>query len=201
MIGQFLLRILYRFVPSSYYSVAAQGLRGESRVLDVGSGRAPFYPVIGGNLEYYVAVDVDEKLLQMQGTQYNLELVVASGEYLPIRGRGWRGVIVFHDSLHHLPGPEKALVEAAETIAPGGRILVYDYDPSTLAGRLLVVLERLLGFPARFLEPSRAAKLLASRGLETIVEKSGTGYRLVAWRKHPGKEVGKRTGRRAPDGE
>ncbi len=185
MIGQVLLRILYRRVPVEYYGEPARGLRGYSRVLDLGGGNGALYRALGCR-EYYVVLDVDEQLASMAPSTVCTERVVGDSQRLPLRSEGWRGAIVFHDSLHHFEDPVGALREAARVLREGA-VMVYDYSARGVRGRLLYLFEKLLGFPARFLDPGEASKPLREAGLEVIVVDNGFSYRLVAVKK-PGRE-------------
>jgi demethylmenaquinone methyltransferase/2-methoxy-6-polyprenyl-1,4-benzoquinol methylase len=53
-------------------------------------------------------------------------------------------VVVFRDSLHHMADAPAALAEARRLLAPGGRVVVAEFDASRLASRMLAVFERLL---------------------------------------------------------
>jgi SAM-dependent methyltransferase len=182
-----LLRLVYRLAPPRLHRRVAQLLArgGYGRLLDVGGGAGHLLRALleTGWRGYIVVIDPDPGLLAMVPRVVYGDRVLAVGEALPIRGGG-ADAAVFHDSLHHIPGPEDALREAARA---AGCVIVDDIDPSTLPGRLVAALERLAGYPARFMRPERLARILRGLGLSPRVLRGGApgGYMVVACRQRP----------------
>jgi ArsR family transcriptional regulator len=66
--------------------------------------------------------------------------------YAPPFGRGSFDLIVIHQVLHYLEDPTRALREAAQLVAPGGRVLVVDFAPHGLEFLRESQAHRRLGF-------------------------------------------------------
>jgi len=78
---------------------------------------------------------------------------------------------VFHDSLHRMDDPEKAVQEAAEALRVNGKLYVFDFDRSGLTGRAILILERALGFPARLMTAEELERLMS--GLRVLSVRRG----------------------------
>ncbi|MET1102040.1 MAG: class I SAM-dependent methyltransferase [Pyrodictiaceae archaeon] len=172
-----LLKILYRFMPAKAYAGLARRPRGTRLVIDIGSGAGGLGEALAeqGGLAEYVVVDPDECLLDLAPRTAWSHLVQGVAEHLPLR-TGIAAVAVMHDALHHVEEPEKALREAARV---AHCIAISDVDPRSHVGRLVALLEKLLHYPAKFLEPARVSAMLGSEGLATIVEEGRHGSYVV----------------------
>jgi demethylmenaquinone methyltransferase/2-methoxy-6-polyprenyl-1,4-benzoquinol methylase len=86
------------------------------------------------------------------------------------------------DAFHHLPDQSAMLAEAARVIAPGGVVVIRDFDPSTLPGRAIETGEALVGMASRFVDADEAAAELSRVGLHSRVLDRGVTYTVVARR-------------------
>jgi SAM-dependent methyltransferase len=147
-----LLRLLYRVAPLSLYdTVTGEVVKLKPRLaVDVGGGSGLLGKALRrkGFLGEYVLVEPDACLAKRALRDAFSHIVVGVAESLPLR-RVSGSVTVFHDSLHHVAEPYLALREAMRV---SECILIGDFDASSLLGKLLTVFEKILGYPASFLE-------------------------------------------------
>jgi SAM-dependent methyltransferase len=61
----------------------------------------------------------------------NVSFREADGRALPFEDGGF-DVVVFDSTLSHVPGPERALAEAARVLRPGGWLAIFDGDYATI---------------------------------------------------------------------
>lgn len=94
---------------------------------------------------------------------------------LPFRSNSVDAVLIV-DALHHFPAVEPTLDAVHTVLRPGGVIVIREFDPTTVRGRLLSVGERLLGFDSRFIAPSILSESLAAAGFEPMTLDTGFGY-------------------------
>ncbi len=183
------LRIFYRIYPPLQHRRAARLATGLARggcILDVGGGAGHLARAAKAAEQppgLVVILDPDQGMLRMAPRLAWVERLQAVGEALPIRSGGC-AVAVFHDSLHHIPRPSQAIAEAARAATC---IVVDDFDPETLTGRIIAALERLAGYPAAFTPPRSLARELEKHGMETLLYRRGgvlpAAYILAACRR------------------
>ncbi|WP_372480634.1 methyltransferase domain-containing protein [Halomicrobium sp. HM KBTZ05] len=165
-----------RLLPSADAGALAAGLaeadRDVDRVVDVagGSGRGLRAVSAGDRL----VVDAARGMLR-QATRHGLATVQGDAATLPLADDSADAVTIV-DALHHLPDRNGAIREAGRVLAPGGVLVVADFDPSTIRGRGLVAAEHLVGFASRFDTPQQLHRRMADAGLEPVIVEDGFGY-------------------------
>ncbi|MEZ3114408.1 class I SAM-dependent methyltransferase [Halobaculum sp. MBLA0147] len=96
----------------------------------------------------------------------------------PIRP-GAVDAVVIADALHHVPDWPAALTALSETVAPGGVVVVREFDPTTLRGWALARLEHLAGMDSVFATPEDIREQLRAAGLRAYTLQPGFGYTVV----------------------
>lgn len=176
-----------RLMPAADRSVIEAGLRladGDvTRVVDLagGSGR------VARRLQadYDVAVfDLSRPMLR-QARRHGLAAVQADATRLPVPTDALDGVVVA-DAYHHLPDPAAVLDEVERVLRPGGVIVVQDFDPRTVRGWAIEIVERILGWPATFRTPGALTSDLEAAGFATQVVADGFEYTVVGVAPEPG---------------
>lgn len=145
------------------------------RVLDVGGGPGRAVETVDATTR--IVVDPARGMVARART-HGLAGVQADGARLPF-GEDTVDAILVSDALHHVRDQTGLLAEAARVLAPGGVLVVRDFDPGTLRGRLLVAAEHLFGFESVFHTPDALAAMLADASLEPSVTTRGFAYTVV----------------------
>jgi len=135
------------------------------RVLDLGgaTGRLAVHLARLGMRP--VVLDVSRPMLR-RARRRGLAAIAGSAPALPFRD-GSFDVVVVVDALHHVPDIPGSLREAARVLVPGGRLLLHEPDPETIAGRLAAILERLAGMGSLLLPAETLVDLISAAGLAT----------------------------------
>jgi demethylmenaquinone methyltransferase/2-methoxy-6-polyprenyl-1,4-benzoquinol methylase len=165
--------------PSDLAPGLASAERPVERVLDVGggTGRAARALTDTGLDRSPVVVDASAGMLA-EARERGLRVVRADAGTLPVPDASVDAVFVV-DALHHFPNGRAAVDEAARVLRPGGVLVVREFDPGTIRGRLLVAAEHAIGFQSTFFGADELADVLARSGLPSRVLESGFTYTVV----------------------
>ena len=182
-----MLSILYKFMPLSFYERSASILATKRPlvVCDIGGGVGNLAEAVarrGYVPRAYLLVDPEPRLVARAPRYPWLERIVGVAEALPLRSSAC-SIAVFFDSLHHVSDRDKAL---DESIRASYCILVDDVDPERPIGRLISIIEKLLGYPALFTARGILGGLLEKLGFEVRVWEESRllpSFRLLACRK------------------
>lgn len=155
---------LYDLVMPAADSVALRkGLfcadRDVERILEVGGGSGRVAQTVDATV-----LDPARGMLQRAQSR-GLETIQGSAGDLPHPDESVDAVVIV-DALHHFPDRQRALEEAARVLAPGGVLVVREFDRSTTRGRLLVVGERRFGFDSSFYDSEELQAAIDATGLD-----------------------------------
>lgn len=166
------------FMPAADRETVEAGFavaeRPIQRVLDVGGGTGRVARALDQSA---VVVDASVPMLQ-QARDEGLPVLRADAATLPARDESVDAVVVA-DALHHVADPDAAIQEAARVLRSGGVLVIRDFDPGTVRGRLLVATEHLVGFHSQFPRPERLAEHVQAAGLQARVVDSGFGFTVA----------------------
>jgi demethylmenaquinone methyltransferase/2-methoxy-6-polyprenyl-1,4-benzoquinol methylase len=110
-----------------------------------------------------VVVDSAPQMLARVTAQPFVSVRLAAAESLPFANHHFDAVLC-SDAFHHFRDQEAAVAEMRRTVRPGGGVAMLELDGRGM-GRILAVIERLLGEPATFRDPLQLKKYLAERGI------------------------------------
>ena len=169
-----------RVMPPANGEALAAGLdhatRPIDRLLDVGggSGRAAA-ALVGPEI---TVVDASLGMLARARDGRGLSGVAGDAGRLPFRD-GSVDAVTIVDAFHHLPDQEAAVREAARVLAPGGALVVREFDPEHPLGRVLVAAESAIGMASRFRTPAALAAAFDDAGLDPRIVDRGFGYTVA----------------------
>lgn len=161
----------------SLRAALARADREVNAVLDVagGTGRA----AAAVDAERRTVVDASLPMLRRARDRgVELECVRGDAGRLPVRD-GAVDAVVIADALHHFPDQRAAVAEATRVLAPGGVLVVREFDPDTLRGRVLALWERALRMDSTFTPSADLARHLEAAGLDATVVEGGFDYTVA----------------------
>ncbi|WP_248896287.1 class I SAM-dependent methyltransferase [Haloplanus halobius] len=170
--------------PEPIWAGLARADRPVTRVLDLAGGtgrgaRAVTESAAAAGLGSVDAVVVDaSRAMLRRAAARGVASVQGDAGRLPLRD-GAVDAVVLLDAFHHLPDPEAALEETARVLRPGGVLVIREFDPGTLRGRLLAASERAVGFESTFRRPETTATAVDSAGLDATVLDRGFAYTVL----------------------
>lgn len=169
-------RVYDLLMPSASRSKLLAGLgqaeRDVHRIVDVagGTGRG----VTAVDAPTSLVVDAAPGMLR-QARDSNLTAVLGDAAGLPLCGESVDAVLIV-DALHHVGDRDGVVREATRILRPGGVLVVADFDPTTLRGRVVETSERAFGFDSEFEPPEALTRRMERAGLDPVVAERGFGY-------------------------
>jgi ubiquinone/menaquinone biosynthesis C-methylase UbiE len=172
-----------RLMPPANGEALAAGLdhatRPIDRLLDVGGGSGRAAAALTG--PEIAVVDVSMGMLARARDGRGLPGVAGDAGRLPFRDASVDAITVV-DAFHHLPDQEAAIREAARALAPGGTLVIREFDPTHPLGRALVAAEHAIGMTSRFRTPRDLAAAFDDAGLDPRIVDRGFGYTVAGVR-------------------
>ena len=147
------------------------------RVLDLAGGTGRVADALDASGYETVVADLSEPMLG-EAHARGLQTVRGDASRLPFPDDSFDAVVVV-DAYHHLPAQADALAEAARVVAPDGVVVIRDFDPTTVVGRVIEVGESLFGMGSVFADADGAAAALSGAGLHSRVLDRGTTYTVA----------------------
>jgi demethylmenaquinone methyltransferase/2-methoxy-6-polyprenyl-1,4-benzoquinol methylase len=148
--------------------------RPVERVLDLGGGTGRVARALGGGA---LVADASRGMLT-EARDDGLATLQTDVRGLAVADESVDAVVIV-DALHHFPARSTAVAEAARALRPGGVLVVRDFDPATLRGRLLVAAEHLVGMGSRFDTADECAHRLAEAGLDARIVDTGFAFTVA----------------------
>ena len=146
--------------------------RDVERCVEVGGGSGRAAGEVGA-----AVVDPARGMLE-RARGRGLETVQGSADELPLADESVDAALVV-DALHHFPDREAALAETGRVLAPGGVLVVREFDRSTVRGRWLTGAERLVGFDSLFYTAAELEAAIDDAGLDARPVEYGFGMTVV----------------------
>ena len=154
-----------------------QDFSKEESVLDIGAGTGVMseFAYRCNDALKYTAVDPAKGMLKYAPPY--LEVHVGVAEELPFEENSFDAVFM-GESLHHFSNPDIAFKEVTRVLKSGGKLFIYDFDKSTLMGKAICFMEKLLGEPANFYKPSVLKKALEKHHFKVDVNNHDWKYTI-----------------------
>jgi len=162
--------------PDVDHLCAHLGLPTNGWLLDVGGGTGRTSLPLRRMVRGVAVCDVSTAMLRRAHAREAVA-VCAPAERLPFPDRSFTRVLVV-DALHHFRNATDAVAEMVRVLAPGGRLVIAEFDLTRRWVRWLALAETLCGMRSRFFTAGEIGRLLADCGLVARIRR---GRRLTTW--------------------
>ncbi|HWA89816.1 MAG TPA: metalloregulator ArsR/SmtB family transcription factor [Rhizomicrobium sp.] len=159
-------------------------------LLDAGTGTGRMLELLGSQTKRAVGLDVSPEMLAiardrlMRANLTQCQVRLGDTYRLPFPDGGALtgfDAVLFHQVLHYLDDPGKAVAEAARVMRAGGKLLIADFAPHALEFLRTDFAHRRLGFSDREVQGWFAAAGLKSIASETIAAHRGQKLTVKIW--------------------
>lgn len=157
----------------------AMAKRPLDQVVDLGGGTGRVAGALTGpdDPETRIVVDISHGMLR-GAREAGLGVIAGDGRALPLSSASLDGIVIV-DALHHMPDRDTVLRECKRVLAPGGVLVIRDFNPNTIRGRGLVFSERAVGFDSRFDTPDAIAARCTDAGFLSRVIENGFTFTVA----------------------
>ena len=168
--------------------VAMIGGKPYRNLLDLGTGTGRMLELLAPRAVRAVGVDQSAAMLALARARIDAaglrNAFLRQGDiYAPPTERDAYDLVVIHQVLHFLDDPARALKEAARALAPGGRLVIVDFDAHSEEYLRTDFAHRRLGFPVQEIEGCLAEAGLGSIRSQRVPPAKGEAGKLtvVLW--------------------
>lgn len=168
-------------MPSAQRGALLDGLSRAERpvhhVLDVGGGSGRAAATLDAPDRQVTVVDVSSGMLS-RARGRGLACVRGDARTLPLADESVDAVTIV-DAFHHMPEQRTVLADVARVLAPGGVLVIREFDPETILGRMVDVAEDVAQMGSTFTGPDDLARAVEQVGLDAQVLDRGFDYTVV----------------------
>lgn len=149
----------------------ALDIKKGDKVLDLAGGTGEFLNSVSTKTTVdhggFFLVDRSESMLEIAGQKDLDNLILSSASHLPLQSSSINSIFI-GDAVHHISDLSGTFHEINRILAPGGRLVIEEFDPETVLGGILYWLESLSGMKSQFLSPSDLKSKLKAVDLNVV---------------------------------
>jgi ubiquinone/menaquinone biosynthesis C-methylase UbiE len=164
----------------------ALGDRQFDSLLDLGTGTGRLLELLAPLYARGIGVDASADMLAIARANLdraglaNAQVRLGDIQHLPFVRNSF-DVVTIHQVLHYLDEPERAVVEAARVLRPGGRLLIVDFAPHDLEFLRQHHAHRRLGFARNTIRPWIETAGLALESARDLPSGEGGKLTVTLW--------------------
>ncbi len=145
-------------------------LPADGPLIDVGGGTGRISAELRSLVRPVVVSDISTGMLRGALRKGDLCAVAADAARMPFRDGAFTRAVMA-DALHHFPDQQQAVREAWRILAPGGRLVIEEFDRRRLPVKAMALGEKALLMGSRFLTPSQICRMVEACGAVASVRK------------------------------
>ncbi len=159
--------------------------RPGDRIIDIGGGTGHVAAHLAARGLRVVILDESRGMLSHAPPGHGVNPVCGDALAAGFRSGVFRGAIL-SEALHHIPDHERLMTEIRRLLAPGGHLVIYDFDLAHPLARVSWLFETLVFGRVRYRRRADLTRLLERHGFEVgRVIRHGFAF-VAAWRKTEG---------------
>lgn len=172
------MSLLFNAIAGRYdLIVATMGLSNEKKLLhlikdfaveiaDIGGGTGTLALMLAKREARVTVIDPCIPMTDVtKRKDPRIKVINACAEHIPLRNETF-DIVCMKDSLHHMEGQAAALNEAVRVLKPKGTIIIQEFNPESIIGKGLGILERLLGEKTKLVPAEKLVEILKSLSVQ-----------------------------------
>lgn len=154
------------------------------RLLDLAGGTGEFIQeltkrkIITSDNGYIL--DLSKGMIEKARSRGLRNVVLGDTTALPFLEDRFNGAFA-GDAIHHMADPVAVFEEVRKTLTRDGRLVIEEFDPSRIGGKLLYWMELLMGMGSQFMKPETLRSYVQKAGFSQVeIRQDGFVYYLTA---------------------
>ena len=150
------------------------------KVIDLGGGTGRIAKFLANKVQKVTVVDASGGMIK-QCLQRHPELfcVRAEAQNLPLADNSADKIIII-DAFHHFQNQKQAVKEIKRVLANNGKVIVEEFNPVKMFGRLIVIIEKMFCLGSHFHSPDSLMNLFSMDGFKVrLIDENKTSYYLI----------------------
>lgn len=155
------------------------------KVIDLGGGTGRIANFLTNKVNKITVVDTSEKMLkQCQQWHPELSCVHAEAQSLPFADNSVNKIIIV-DAFHHFQNQEQVVKEIKRVLAENGKVVIEEFNPLKMIGKLVIIIEKLFLMGSVFYNPLSLADLFSVNGFKVrLIDENKASYYLIGEKKY-----------------
>ena len=150
-------------------------------VLDIGGGTGKIMSWIAPKVKRTVVLDPSPGMIE-ECKKRDMECVLGKAEQIPFPDHTF-DLVMMNDVFHHIGDKELAIQEISRVLASGGSVVIEEFNPKTLRGFGVMLLEKFLRLGSTFYTPDQFKTLWQKFGFYGTLLKTHPGRYIMQFRK------------------
>lgn len=150
------------------------------KVIDLGGGTGRIAKFLENKVQKVTVVDTSEGMLkQCRQRHPRLSCLYVEAQNLPFSDENINKVVII-DAFHHFQNQKQVVKEIKRVLVKNGKVVVAEFNPTKMAGRLAMVMEKLFLMGSVFHSPSSLVNLFSSNGFKVrLIDEDRASYYLI----------------------
>ncbi|OGI36049.1 MAG: hypothetical protein A2283_09880 [Lentisphaerae bacterium RIFOXYA12_FULL_48_11] len=147
------------------------------KILDLGGGSGRIASFFINKAREITVVDSSRGMIKQCEKRKGINCILADAENLPFRD-GYFDKIIIVDALHHFHNQESVIREVARVLKKEGKLVIEEFNPEKIIGRLIEFFEEILNMHSIFYSPRRLSDFLSrcGFGIKLVNDRKSTYY-------------------------
>lgn len=141
-------------------------------LLDAGGGTGRVSSHLGEDAKGIIVCDLSHPMLKQGALKHGILPVHSTVTRLPFADNSIDRIIVV-DALHHFKHAQQAITELMRVLKPGGRLVIEEFDISTLFVKFIALAEKMVLMGSHFYSPEEITQMATTPNASVSTVRNG----------------------------